>query len=108
MKKIFIVLFSAFVVFLLVTNLTIAKYYFPRPAVCQYQTSDGICFREIPKRKDPYGDIVLAFEEHKSKKPDQVLLLNRCTKRDWTLVWEWFEYLVHPRFKHKRIECNCT
>jgi hypothetical protein len=108
MRKIFIVLFSAFVVFLLVTNLTIAKYYFPGPAAYRYQTSDGICFQEIWKRKDPYKDIVLAFEEHKSKKPDQVLLLYRCTKRDWTLLREWFDYLSNRRFKHKLIECNCT
>lgn len=60
--------------------------------------NNGFCDNELWKGRDPFGSVMIRFESYKNKvqKPD--LQLYRCFKRKWWQVWNWPDFLVHPRW----------
>lgn len=85
----------------LICNLTIVNMFLPHTTVPLIFCADQGRFEAHEfGNHDPIGSIQNSFEEYKlqANKPD--LILYRKFPRDWCQVWNWLEFLFHPRWKY--------
>lgn len=101
LKKKLLYVFGAALIFLFfVTNITLVNLYLPNNWPHRY-CSDGCNFEtyEMVKGHDPFGRVCQEFENYKSEKNKRNLVLYRRFQIQWWQVWNWLDYLSHPRWR---------
>lgn len=100
--------FLALIVFLVI-NLTYLNVYFPHVRHLRYMSEDDQWETiERGKGRDPFGSVVLSFEEYKKDTNGKDLKMHRCFTRDWFQVWNWIDFTFHPRWKVPYKPCPDT
>ncbi len=78
LKKILTFIAFVFILFMLVTNFTILRFFLPQ----HY----------------PLGSVMMDFERYKKETNQPNLVLYRCFYRKWWQVWNWADFLTLPCF----------
>jgi hypothetical protein len=91
-----IVFFALF----LISNLTLVNLYLPNNWPHRY-CADKCSFEthEMTKGHNPYGRVLQEFEDYKAEKDKRNLKLYRRFPIKWWQVWNWLDYLSHPRWR---------
>ena len=102
--KIILVVLVALLVFI---NLTPLRFFFPQTYPHEW-CSDGGKFWTMERGKghDPYGSVIASFEAYKKEVNKPALVLHRRFYRKWWQVWNWYDFLTYPHWKHPYAESN--
>lgn len=104
-KKLLITFFTLFLLFFLISNLTIFNMYFPHSdpyrfcaAKCDFEDL------ELGKGHDPLGRVQDNFEAYKLRTGKNDAVLYRRFDRKWWHIWNWIDFATHPRWNYPYAE----
>lgn len=88
--------------FLLLINLSpIANDYFPHNYPYRYCANKCSFYAsELGKHRDPLGRVESLLEDYKKENNQPNLKLYRRFKRDWSQIWNWYDFLTHRRWDY--------
>jgi hypothetical protein len=92
--------FIAFVVFLFfAANLTPINLLLPHSGPYFYVSDNGkFASYERGKAREPYASLLNWFAQYKKQTNKQDLILHRRFHRHWWQVWNWVDFMTHPRW----------
>jgi hypothetical protein len=107
-RKLTIFFGSLFILFMLVTNLTFLRFFLPQTYPHTWSSDQGKFWTvERAKGRDPFGSVLMAFENYKKETNQPNLVLHRCFYRKWWQVWNWYFFLTDRRWNYpyaRRVE----
>jgi hypothetical protein len=88
-----------------VSNMTILNMYLPHSYPYRF-CADKCQFEvyELGKGHDPIGRVQTCFEDYKADHHRNYAVLHRRFSRNWWQVWNWVEFMFHPRWKYPYAE----
>ena len=104
-KKFLVYFFaSIFIAFFLASN-TILNNFFPHSYPYRF-CSDQCKFDalELGKGHDPLRRVEIGFAEYKILHNKKNLVLHRRFYRKWWQIWNWIDFITHPRWSYPYAE----
>lgn len=96
-----------FLLFFVITNFTYLRFTLPESGIHKF-CSNKCEFEdwELGKGHDPLGSVEVSFENYKKRINKPELVLHRRFYRRWWQVWNWYDFLTHPRWKYPYAESD--
>ncbi|MCC6463198.1 MAG: hypothetical protein IT260_22205 [Saprospiraceae bacterium] len=100
MKKILIVVAGTlFILFFLLSNLTIVNDFLPNCTPFKYCSDQcAFQFHELDFKRILLKDVEKSFAQYKVKTNQPDLVLYRRFHRKWWQIWNWVDFLTNPRW----------
>jgi hypothetical protein len=93
--------------FYLAISISPVNWFLPNTHPHRFTADQGKCYIfEFRNGRDPYGRVMAIFDGYKARTNQPNLKLYRNFHRKWWQVWNWLDFITHPRWRLPYVETD--